>query len=490
MRRTLFLIPLCILSLLTTVTAVLAQETPPRPGPARSGEVPRVAESKLANGLRIAVGTRTSVPLVTIRLLVNAGADNETIDKAGLADLTASLLTKGTRTRSAPQIAEQIEFLGGSINSGAGWNRSSVSVTVTSDKVDQALAILADVVLNPTFKQSELDLLRSQTTDELTYNLRQPGFLANYVSSRYSFGEHPTGGTPASIAAITRADIAAFHKQHFRPANSVLIFTGDIAVQRAQAAAQRVFRTWRAPAGLAGGRGMGPGVGTSETVRRILVVDLPNSGQAAVKYNRRIADGRIRCDANGRCRTGDSYFPAMVLNSVLGGGYSARLNQEIRIKRGLSYGAGSSLGWRGGAVNFGTSTQTKPESAAEVAELVVAEIEKLVEQPIAAVEMDPRKLVLSGDFSRDLETTVGLAERIAELYSFGLRPDEMQGFIQSVRGVTGEQVRSFAADRLPGGDIVIVGDAKMFMDDLKARFRGVPVETIAASDLDIAKLQR
>ena len=148
---------------------------------------------------------------------VKTGASAEDANKAGLADLTASMLTKGTKTKTATQIAEEIEFLGGSINSGAGWNSSFVSVTVTSDKVAQAMAILADVVLNPKFDQKELDLFKSQSLDGLTYNLKQPSFLANYVASKYSFDEHPAGGTPASIGSITTSDVSAFHDKNYRP---------------------------------------------------------------------------------------------------------------------------------------------------------------------------------------------------------------------------------------------------------------------------------
>ena len=150
-----------------------------------------------------------------------------------MANLTADMLTKGTKTRTATLIAEDMEFLGGSINSGAGWNSSFVSVTVTPDKLDQAMAILSDVVTNPAFKQEELDLLKSQTLDELKYNLKQPSFIANYVASKYTFGEHPAGGTPNSIQSITTADIRAFHDREYRPDDAVLIFTGDITLDQA-----------------------------------------------------------------------------------------------------------------------------------------------------------------------------------------------------------------------------------------------------------------
>ncbi len=166
---------------------LFAQEKPPEPSAPKSVKIPAVKEVTLKNGLKVAVVERKNVPLVSVQLLIKSGAASEEADKAGLADMTASLLTKGTKTRTANQIAEEIAFLGGAINSGAGWSSSTVSLNVMSDKLDQALAIMSDTVLNPEFKQNEIDLLKSQTLDGLTYNLKQPGFLANYVASKYSF---------------------------------------------------------------------------------------------------------------------------------------------------------------------------------------------------------------------------------------------------------------------------------------------------------------
>lgn len=467
-----------------------AQEMPPTPGPAKSAQIPPVRDSKLPNKLTVVTGERHTMPLVTIQLVVKSAASDEDPTLAGLADMTASLLTKGTKTRTATQVAEAIEALGGNISSGAGWNTSTVSVTVTSDKVDQALAILSDVVMNPSFKQDELDLLRSQYLDGLTYNLKQPGFLATYAASRYAFGEHPAGGTPESLRSISRADIVDFHSVHFRPENSVLIFAGDITPTRAAASAGKFFGKWKGPKITMmetlpfNTRSTAMG-GAKTTPRHILVVDLPNSGQAAVKYVTKLDVGRAKCTP-GNCTTSDVYFPAMVMNSVLGGGYSSRLNQEIRIKRGLSYGAGSSFSWREAQSNFSTSTQTKTESAAEVAELVIKEVERLADQSIASAELEPRKLVLTGGFGQELETTAGLASRIGDLYAFGLRPAELNSYSASVRAVNDQQIRAFS-NTLKGGDIVIVGDAKLFMDDLKKRFPNMMIETIPADELDLSK---
>lgn len=460
-------------------TALGQGENPPPPGPPKSVSIPPVREKKLGNGLTVAVVERRSVPIVTVQLLVKRGASSESSKKAGLANLTASMLTKGTKTRTATQIAQEIEFLGGSISNGAGWNNSSVSVTVTSDKLDQAMAILADVALNPNFDQKELDLLKSQTLDGLTYNLKQPGFLGNYVASAYSFSEHPAGGTPASLGSVKREDVAEFYSKFYSPNNSVLIFAGDVPADTANTLSEKFFGGWALPASqYAAGNTRRKRETGSGLVNRILVVDLPDAGQASVTYARPIL---------GVGRNNKSYISATVLNSVLGGGYSSRLNQEIRIKRGLSYGAGSSFAWRGDATNFGTRTQTKNESAAEVAELVVAELEKLASGAIADAELIPRKSVLTGTFGRNLETTTGLAAAIGDLYSFGLPPSQLNNYIANVNAVRDVEIGTFAKANINSGDIVIVGDYSKFRDDLKRRFPKTDIDVVKASELDLSK---
>jgi zinc protease len=461
---------------------VFAQDSPPAPSAPRSVTIPPVKEKKLPNGLRVVVVEKRSSPLVTAQLLVTAGANAEEMKKAGLANITAGMLTKGTKTRNATQIAESMEFLGGSINAGAGWNNSNVTSTFTSDKLDKAMAIMADVVLNPSFKQEEIDLLQTQTLDGLAYNLKQPGFLANYVASRYSFDEHPAGGTPESIKALNRGDLMEFYKNMYIPENAVLILTGDITEAKANVMARQLFGKWKnpPPPPTYNGPAVSPHEsGERQILRRILVIDLPDAGQAAVKYLKK---------GEGISRRDREYYPASVLNSLLGGGYSSRLNQEIRIKRGLSYGAGSSFAWRGRKNNFSTSTQTKNESAAEVAELVVAEIKRLGDKSADEKEIGPRKLVLNGSFGSALETTGGIAGLLSELYTFGLPASNMQTYMTGVRTVASSQVRDFAYKNFRDGDIIIVGDAKLFMDDLRKRFPRTPIETIKADDLDLGSV--
>lgn len=471
-----------LLILTFTVAAFGQTETPPAPSAPRISSVPPVFTSKLSNGLVVATVKRTSSPLVTIEFMTPFGAMREGDDSAGLADFTASMLTKGTKNRTATEIAEEVEFLGGGLFSGSTWNNSKVGVTVTSDKIEAAFAILADVVRNPKFDPKEVSLLRQQTLDGLNYNLKQAGFLASYVSATTSFGEHPAGGTPTSIARIKPADVAAFYRLAYRPETASVVFSGDIDPAQAKAIAQKFFGTWKvAPVAkpkIAFGT-MPPALTLKGRVSRITVVDLPDSGQAAVNFNVRTSLGRL--SPNGKSETAPAFYPAMVLNSILGGGYSSRLNQEIRIKRGLSYGAGSSFAWRNSSSNFSARVQTKNESAGEVASLIVAEIDRISTTPVPATELGARKLVLSGDFGRETETTAGLAEYIVALLGYGLTPNELKTHIARINAVGADRVQSVAANFLDSGDIVIVGDYKVFKDDLAKRFPGMKIEVVPAS---------
>lgn len=468
-----------ILGILLASSSLTASAQLPEPGPARSVQIPAVREAKLKNGLRVAVVERKAVPSISVTLQVNAGSDKEVPKKAGLARLTASLLTKGTKTRTANEIAEQSEFNASSVFGFAQWHTSNVGMTALTTGFDTGMDIFADVVRNPIFPESEISLLKTQTLAGLKSQLSQPSALASYASSVYSFREHPTSGTPASIESIGRVDVQNFYNSHYRPGNSVLIFVGDITLQKAVADAEKYFGSWlnlTVPVSSSATVGTPAKSGDPQIFSRFVVIDLPESGQASVNYFKAVSAGG---------RQSKDYYTASVLNSLLGGGYSSRLNQEIRIKRGLSYGARSFFSWRNGPPTFTVSTQTKDTSAAEVAELIVAELKRLAETDAAAAEVDPRKAVLTGGFGRSLETNNGIASAIADLYSLGVSTSELNAYMASVNGVSNTSVKDYARKFFINGDLMIVGDYAKFKDDLSKRFPNAKVDVVKASDLDI-----
>ena len=469
-----------------SATAV-PQATPPPPATPRSVTVPKPVERTLPNGLRVVVIERSNMPLVSASFVIKNGGEVDPPQLAGVADLTASLLTKGTATRTAPQIAEAIEALGGSIESGARWDASTASVGVQSSRISPAMEILADVVRRPTFKDEEIERLRQQYLDDLTVALGQPGSIARYVASRVVFGDapygHPLSGTPESIARIKRADIVAMHTTYYRPDNAILVIGGDIRADEAFKTAERFFGDWQkpsAPLPAPSAKATAATASSAGAQPRIDVIDKPDAGQAAVLVAR-----------TGIRRTDPEFFRGIVANSVLSG-YSGRLNQEIRIKRGLSYGARSALETRRETGPFTAEAQTKNESGAVVAGLLLGELSRLANDELPEAELTPRKAVLIGGFARNLETAEGLVAQVANLALYGLNFEEINRYINNVQTNTAKDVQGFAGSRLDSraANVIIVGDAKKFLPELQKQYKNVEVIPVAELDLNIAQLRK
>lgn len=461
------------------------QETPPPPSAPRSVTLPKPVEKTLPNGLRVIVIERGEVPLAAAQLLIKTGGEADPADRAGLANLTATLLTEGTKTRTAPQIAEAIEALGGSLESGGLWDASAARLGVMSAKLDPAMAILADVVRNPAFKEEEIERQRQQLLDQLSVDMSNVGRIARFVATRVVFGSAPYGhlltGTPETINRIKREDIARFHQTYYRPDNAILVIGGHVKPADAFKMAERMFGDWQKPsAALPAVSSAMKEAATAATAPRVIVIDKPDAGQAAVVLVR-----------TGLKRTDPDYFRGIVTNSVLTG-YSGRLNQEIRIKRGLSYGARSSLEVRRDVGPFIAETQTKNTTGAQVASLLVAELNRLSSEAITETELVPRKAVLIGNFGRSLETVTGLVTQISSLALYGLSLDEINNYIKNVQGITAGDIQKFAGTRLGSKDasIIVVGNAKEFIEELRKQFPSVEVISESELDLNAASLKK
>jgi zinc protease len=268
------------------------------------------------------------------------------------------------------------------------------------------------------------------------------------------------------------------HRQYFRPDNAILIIGGDITGSSGVDLARRYFGNWIRPKTKIPAPPLQEAA--SKDSGRILVIDKPDAGQAAVFLVSRGID-----------RKDPDYFRGLVSNSVLSG-YSGRLNQEIRIKRGLSYGAGSALEARRGIGPFVASTQTKNESAPEVADLLLKELERLYHSPPAEEELTPRKAVLIGGFSRSMETVNGLVTRFASLAMYDVSLDEIDRYIAKVQAVSSDDVRLFAGDKLTskGSSVIIVGNAKLFLEPLRKLFSKVEMIPLAELDLNSKSLRK
>lgn len=429
---------------------------PPVPGAAVAVTIPGAQERTLANGLRVIVARRAGLPLLSADLRLRAGAAADPAGRAGVANLTANLVTQGTASRSATDISRTIESLGASLAAGAGADFTQVALQSRADRADPAFAVFADVVRNPAFAGEELDRARRQQLDNLSVALRQPGGIAGFAMARAMYGDAPYGGVPSptSLAAVTRDDVAAFHRTRWRPDNAVLVIAGDISPEQGFALAERHFGGWARPAGPLP---PAPDATASAGAPRTVVVDLPQTGQAAVQMGVR---GVARRDAD--------YFDTMLANAVLGGGSAARLNTEIRERRGLSYGAYTSFvsGLAPGPIV--AQTQTRNDAAVQVVGLMDAEFARLRDTLVTPTELDARKSGAIGSFGRSVETTAGLAAQLSTLASYDLPLASLNSYIADVSRVTPEGVQAAARRHFDPAhaDLVVVGDARLFYDDL------------------------
>jgi zinc protease len=448
--------------------------TPPPPSGTHEVSFVLPKEARLENGLRVIFAERPGLPLLAAELLVRNGAEIDPKERAGCASMTGSLLTRGTEKMSAPQIASAMESLGGAIDSGARWDASSAGIVVMSDKAEAALAILSDVIRHPTFKQEEIDRLKNQTLDGLRVVLQQPGALARFVTERVIFGEgeygHAAGGTVETVQAIQRDDIVKLYKTYYTPDNATLILAGNLTLEEGKKYAEQFFGDWKTDPSA---RKEPPPVATIDWKPENVVVDLPQAGQASVT----VAKPAIKRDS-------PDYYAGLVANAALGQGFVSRLNREIRIKRGLSYGARSSIDSRRSGGSFFASAQTKNESAAEVAGLLQTELKRLSTDPVEGKELKSRQAVLTGGYARNLETNRGFVGQVASLVTYGRPMDTVNKFIPSIDAVTTQDVSAFAMkyfDTPPS--LIVVGKAPEFLEALKKSFQDVKV--IPQHDLDL-----
>jgi zinc protease len=469
---------------LAASAGALAQpfEAPPPPGPPRPLVIAAPEVATLDNGMRVVVAARRGLPLVTAELVIRSGSETDPASLAGLADITATLLTKGTAKHTAPQIAEAAAALGGTLDSGAGWYRATVSMTVTKPKAAAALALIAEVARTPRFAQAELDRARRLAVDGLSVALRDPGRLAAMAADRAAFGQgafgHPAHGTQASLTLISRADVVAQHARYYRSDNATLVFVGDIDMKEARALAQRAFGDWKRP------QAPMPAIGRDDARPQAgppIVIAMKGAGQAGVA----MVGPTI-------ARSSPDYFTGVVGNALLGGGDSSRLNQEIRIKRGLSYGIFSRLDARKSGGVWAIGAQTKNESAPELVAVVQDEIRRIGDMPAPAEELEARKLTVIGAVSRRLETTEDLASTLAAFEGYGVPLAELTTTIGKLSAVTAQQVVDYARKHWEPGtlSIVIAGDADKFIDALRAKYPDLRVIAQDSVDLDRADLTR
>jgi zinc protease len=450
-------------------------ERPPRPLAARSVDFPPYEIRTLSNGLQVLAVLHHEQPAVSFRLIVKAGATAEALDRPGVASFVASLLTLGTTTKSAGEIANTIESAGGVLGSGSANELSFVNGGVIKDRTDLALALAADVVQNPAFDDTEIERHRAQVLSALQVGYDDPDYVAGVVFDRIVFGAHPYGrpndGTPASVARITRDDLLAYHRTWFVPNNALLAIVGDLTADEAFAAAEKAFGGWESRPVPAQ-----PVPEPPAPARRVVVVDRPGSAQTEIRV------GHLAI-----ARTNPDFVAFDLAVRILGGEGANRLFGVLRSERGLTYGASADLQTFKAAGEVVAQTDTRSEATAESLRLMVDEFSRIQREAVHPNELRGAQDFLSGSFPLTIETPSAIATQVLAHIFYGLDLREIETYRDRVELVTPEDVQRAARrylhpDRLT---IVLVGDASAFADELEA-LGFAEYERIPIAELDLS----
>jgi zinc protease len=456
-------------------------ERPPRPLTARDVNFPPYEVRTLRNGMQVIAVLHHEQPAVSMRLLIRAGAVQDPANKVGVASLTASLLDRGTQSRTAEEIADEIDFIGGALATGSGSDLTFANAVVMKDSFDVGVNLLADVVRSPAFAQEEIDRQKEQAISSLQVSNNDPDYVASVLLERLVYGFHPYGlpnsGTPETMAAITRGDLQEFHRRYFVPNNMVLAVVGDVTSEEAFAAADRAFGGWP--------RGDVPPVSLTappEPTRRVVVIDKPDAVQTEI----RIGQLAIR-------RNHSDYMAFDLTAKILGGEGANRLHRVLRSERGLTYGAQADSEARKQAGHLVAETDTRTETTGEALRLAVDEIAKLQRERVGERELSDAQAYLAGSFPLTIETPNDIATQILNVMFYELPVTEIGTFRERVQAVTPDDVQRVARqyirpDRL---SIVLVGNAAGFVPQLqRVGFTDVEVIPIEQLDLMSATLKR
>jgi zinc protease len=464
----------------------ITTHTPPAPSAPRTAPMPAPAERTLDNGLRIIAFQQRSapkalgVPLIAAQLIVRGGGSAESDAEAGLSALTASLLTQGTTKRSALEIAQAVDAIGARLDASSGFDAAVVSINATTPVFEQAFAIFNEVIRQPAFAPAEVERVRTKSVSDLGLTYSNPSALARLVANRVAYAAspygHPLAGTAETLASLTRDKAAYFHERWYRPDNTVLIIGGDITPDDAFALTQRVFGDWKKPSTPLA---VLPPFSAPPPQARIVVIDKPDAGRTA------IVAGRVAI-----ARKSPEYYAGTVATAVLAG-YSGRLNQEIRVKRGLSYGAGAQLATRREPGLFIASTLVDHTKVAEATNVVLDTIAGLAQMPVEAKELATRKATITGAFYRGIETIDGIAAAVGELALYDMPLRDLDGYVAGINAVDAGAVEHFARAHVASDAfVVLVGDAKIFGDAIMAAYPSTQTITFAQLDLNRANLMR
>jgi zinc protease len=443
----------------------LPKDLPPF-GPEKPLQAPSVKVSKLANGMIVWLVPEPGLPKVAYSLFVRGGLADDPGDRPGISELLSKTIDQGTKSRSAKQIAEEMQSAGGDVNVNAVKDSLQVSTTVLSAKAENALAVLADLVQNATFPDAEITLAKRNLSDSLRQRESEPSFLAARAMAKVLFGDHPyhvIAPTQEAIAAATPADLRKIYGQRFRPDQAVLVAVGDFDSHRMLEGVQAKFGAWKSPNEPALAMTARPATTPQHAV---FVVTRPDSVQTTLEL---ATFGPVRSDSD--------YEAAEVANAIYGGTFSSRLVSNIREDKGYTYSPFAILNTYRSAAVLVTRADVRNEVTGPSLNEMNYELNRMATTSPSEEELAKAKRFLVGIEAIQLQARAGVADELAKLWVDGLPPEEMGIYGQKIANTTRSDVDAAAKKYFPaaGAAIVAVGEEKVIRDALTVF--GIPIRS-------------
>lgn len=452
--------------------------TPPPPGPLRPFRVPAPESFTLPNGLRVVVVNQPSLPIVNARIMLRAGSVYEPAEKNGLAQLTASLLDEGVEGMNGSQIAQRVERLGAQLQTGAGYATAFANVTALKSVLGDALDLAAKTITAPTFDEGEFTRARTQAITNYAQNAATVEGLSADAFSRALFQasapySRRSLGTRATLQGITLQDVRDWHRRMYSPRNATLLLVGDVTAAEARTLAQRTLGGWT------GGEVQLPAVGNpvqAATGTRLILIDRPGSVQSGVYVGQ------------ASLGMGDpDYFPMVALNEVLGGGFKARVNMNLRERHGWTYGAFSGFDPRAQVGEFAISSTVRTNATDSSVAEAVREYRRIATEAVPAEELASTISNVVGSFPNSVQTVQGLSQRYETMLIYGLPMDFWATYRERVAAVTPAEIARVGAGRLTPNTVTVVvaGD----LATIEAPIRALNLGTVEVWDAEGNKVR-
>jgi zinc protease len=398
-----------------------------------------IAPTKLVttNGMTVLVLEQHFLPIVEVHALIKAGSAQDPPEKAGVANLTASLLDEGTTTRTSRQLAEQIDFVGGALEAKASEDFTTATTRVLKKDIDLGFSLLADILQHPAFQRQEFERIRAQLLGEMASDNDDPGHVAMKAFNKLVFQGHPyrwpVNGTEDTLSKLTLADVQAFYAREYQPSQVILTIVGDVTVEQATALVQTHFGSWK--------KGAAPPRTTKDPS--------PIKRKTVQLVEKDLTQSTIVLGHGGIQRAHPDFYAVTVMNYILGaGGFSSRLMESIRDKQGLAYGIMSHFDARLLPGSFWVNLQTRTEATNQAIAGVLAELKNIREAPVSDQELAEAKSFLMGSFPLRFDSTAKLAQVLAQVEFYGLGFEYFSQYPKWIERVTKEDVQRVAKQYL------------------------------------------